>query len=147
MENTDRIKALFFSQYWGQEILMYENSDGDPFWSKQIYPVDGHNITCKHLQAHLRTGDTLTDAEAIQVAWLIYPAKSAPEYMHEASIGKGYVYNDVLKSELPLSAVVHSYLLRIGVLVDFTYLDHSVTPQTLTPAKLIEMGWVKIREI
>lgn len=37
------------------------------------------------------------------------------------------------------------YLLRIGILLPFTYLNDQNQPETLTPAKLIEAGWAKIK--
>lgn len=77
MENTLENKAKFFAQYWGQEILKYENSDGDKFWDKQIYPVDGHNITCNGMQANLRPLSSITDEEAIAVAKKIGLAKAS----------------------------------------------------------------------
>lgn len=63
----------FAAQYWGQEVLMYNDSAGDKYWEKQIYPVDAHNITCDLMHLSLRSIGQLTNDELAECARVNWP--------------------------------------------------------------------------
>lgn len=71
MEQAERNeKARFMACYFGQEVMMYNDSDGDPFWSKQIYPVDAKNLQVDLSLMHLvlKPLKTIPDEDAIAVS-------------------------------------------------------------------------------
>ena len=63
-------KAKFFALYYGQEILMYNNSKGEKFWEKQIYPIDAKNLQCDLSIMHLllKPLSSISEEDAIEVA-------------------------------------------------------------------------------
>jgi len=145
---SNKLKAQFFALYWKQEVLKYEDSEADPFWDKQIYPVDGHNITCNGLQIHLRSVDQLTDTQLLEIAVLrgyrkdhldVVEGKELKEILGE---NKRYLSTFDYK-EVRLCIV--DYLRLNGFITPFTYLSEDNKPITLSPSDLIGFGWVKIK--
>jgi hypothetical protein len=134
MEKTVENKFKLFAQYWGQEVLKYENSENDKYWNKQIYQVDSHNITCKHLQLSLRPLSSITDDEAIEVCKISYLATIGvlPIENNEQHIktGKWLVSDTKL---IPLNAT--DYLRSKGFALPY---------MGLSVEKQIEYGWIKL---
>lgn len=159
MNENSKVKALFFAQYWGQEILKYENSVGDKFWDKQVYPVDGHNLTCSGLQAHLRAVDQLTDEELFTLIHIHGFEYGEFEYVrHETGIEVNnsdevfqlaYNFFDINycgETDGTKLIASYDYLRSIGILLPFTYIDENSKPQTLQPDEIVQRGWAKIKE-
>lgn len=46
-------KEQYVAQYFGCEVLRYNNSDDDEYWNKKIFPVDSHNLRCNLSIMHL----------------------------------------------------------------------------------------------
>lgn len=84
MQLTNQEIARVFAMYWGQEILMYEG-DNDR------YPINRHNIDCKHLYLNLTPLSKISDEDAVDVAKFTYTDK---ELLELIQIGNDYVnYN------------------------------------------------------
>lgn len=137
--NITEAKALFFAQYYGQQIIEH----ADDYFVLSILPVAGRFIDRinDNMILLLRTVEQLTDEEAHTVCLLAY----TPLYDHKMDkdtirLGKGVL-------NLPhLSEKTATYLKLIGVLVRFTYLNKENKPITLSPDEIIKFGWVKIKE-
>jgi len=59
---TKEQKQQIVALYWGQNLLSY---NGD----SELYLVDRHNIDCNFLYLNLRPLSTITDEDALQVAF------------------------------------------------------------------------------
>lgn len=143
--NEQQAKALFLAQYWGQEVLKYEDSKNDPFWDKQIYPVDGHNILCKGLQAQLRSAGKLTDEELIKISIVTDPTNEY-ELTDEQNLCNGaYQIREYLQgADMPYA--FYQFLLRIRILLPFTFLNENNKTTTLQPDEIIAKGWVVLSQ-
>lgn len=129
----DKVKALFFAQYLGQEIYMQEN---------MINPV---NLWAIHLSGSnkgwilLSSIKDLTDGEAFIIAeftgWAI-PHDGAKR-LAIADIKKSLLKNENMESS------IKDCLKLFGILTPFTYLDETNKPITIQPEAIIELGWAK----
>lgn len=64
-EPNNELKAKFFSQYWGQEVLFYN-------WNEKMYPV-GSNLSDDDIERYtiiLKPLSSISDEDAIEVVRL-----------------------------------------------------------------------------
>jgi hypothetical protein len=163
-------KSLFMAQYLGQK-LYYHNS-----WGKFKTPVEfGNPNSISHIENGyllLRSVNQLTDEEKIMLLKL----QLTDEVLKTIAIKKFYHYKDTpclqykflqtkkeidfepnwYHSEIALfdggayenaSPAQFQAMLRIGVLLPFTYIDEAGQPITLQPEEIVERGWVKINNL
>ncbi len=165
MKNEHEIKALFFSQYWGQCVVQVSNGLSN---NKQCVTAGLLTEIEKFDNPYLllRTVEQLTDEEMLNVKSILladYLSNKKTVYYthfeikrfsnfirmrnqhgheitvwHDGKIDIDYNYNAFILN-------AHQYLLRIGVLLPFTYLDENNQPQTLQPDDIIAKGWAKIQ--
>lgn len=140
MENS-KVKALFFAQYWGQKIFKVKPT------AIACQTVDGYFLNGYTDTAHvlLRTVDQLTDEEFAVLSELDGYKPVAPHLGIKELIASGKIVSKRL-SLVKIKPVIWQYLLRIGILLPFTYIDEKGKPQTLQPDEIIAKGWAKIKE-
>lgn len=130
----DKVKALFFSQYWGQKVFYdtYRNRCQTITAYTLYKEIDANSILL------LRSIKDLTDEEIITVCDLTFPAlkKDSGFYNLRHETGQKLLNK-------PLNGNIYQYLLRIGILLPFTYLDKENKPITLQPDEIIELGNAK----
>lgn len=170
----DEGKPLFFAQYLGQPYK-YKNEFGSFSNTVKFEygNITGHlkNNVCYLL---LRGIDSLSDEEAQEVCQIINVSyyKYIEETLRDnhnkcimilTSDKAGDVYGgsvniyyngeiiwdyhnkDKWGGESTRIYAAYQYLKSIGILLPFTYLDTNNTPITLSPAKLVNRGWCKIK--
>jgi hypothetical protein len=118
-------KAKLFALYWGCEVMRYNDSDGDEYWEKQIFPIDSHNIRCSLDLMHLRLHPiaSITDEDHLEVMFARFDSQPL------SSFKKGKYY-------LPhLNAKQLDYLRSKGYALP--WLDLSVVD-------LVICGWIQI---
>lgn len=130
MENS-KVKALFFAQYYGQCVVQVSNGIGNnlqPVTGRMLYdlkPFDNPYLL-------LRAVDQLTDEEKYYLS----------ELTQDLSLNNERLKLKVLHSDFEMGA--YQYLIRIGILIPFTYIDENGKPQTLQPDEIIANGWAKL---
>lgn len=134
--NLQQAKALFNAQYLGQNVLSHIEAPNLVTTLSSDYLFKGD----KQWFLLLRTVDQLTDVEALIV-------KSIFKYSRFNDTGKGFA-KSILNSYNPQNQqeaiLCYQYLLRIGILLSFTYLNEENQPITLQPDEIIALGWAKI---
>ena len=118
-----------------KKAFFYANSESRFVWKKQMVYVELYMAIdqTNECAVVLRTIDSLTDIEAIEVAKLIW---NDPHY-HTSSYGRSQATLG-LNSSVNFDQPITDYLRSIGVLVGFRH---------FTPEMLIAEGVVKIKEV
>lgn len=164
MENS-KVKALFFSNYYGQKILRWHQWVDDEESSVVDFQVpmskfgvdDGWYLL-------LRAVDQLTDEECLQICniydssckWTIKERQSMC-ILFESEVELLWLFKDHSEpifccedkkggENSPYNILAaYDYLRSIGVLLPFTYLDENGKPQTLQPDEIVARGWAKVQ--
>lgn len=141
----EKIKALFMAQYLGQKVLGYKINSGKIFevkYSVLKYP----NILGTYLL--LRSIDQLTDVEKRTLAicyGYAYLVDFEQEYLLYADrVIDGLTRDDYVKDFTLTTIKCFQYLLLIGILLPFTYLDEENNPVTMTTEEIISFGWASV---
>lgn len=143
--NLQQPKVLFFAQYLGQTWNTYDHqqniiAEGKVFWLLSPQEI-------KQSVVLLRTADQLTDDEVIQIANMYGWNEDNKQFDDRVLqfrvdlpciVKDGYTHRHM--------KFIFDYLLRIGILLDFTYLNEENKPVTLQPNEIISLGWAKIKE-
>lgn len=134
------IKALFFAQYYGQNVAWCKNSADD----YQLFRVLSNTLVDEVDYLILRSVEQLTDEE------LKVFANQSAYRLDEKNIKKvGIAMVNHLFELNKWSGngilFLTDYLRSIGVLIPFTYLDSNNKPQTLQPDEIIAKGWTKLQ--
>lgn len=135
--NLQQAKALFFAQYLGQTWSTYDHqqniiAEGKVFWLLSPQQI-------KQSVVLLRTVDQLTDQESETIR-LIF------NFSRFDGSGKNFaksLLNGLDKQNQQEAIKCYQYLLRIGILLPFTYLNEQNQRITLQPNEIIELGWAK----
>lgn len=166
---NDKIKAQFFAQYLGQNIYSAEGHESEEYLSVSPaalnWPIYGYLL--------LRTVDQLTDDEIINLSitggvdikaideenpinrhtefgtievnyWNQSEGEERENYLFKFTIDKETC--EVWDNYGLSRQACYQYLLRIGILIPFTYLNDENKPVTLTTDEIIALGWAKIKE-
>jgi hypothetical protein len=158
MGMDDKIKAIFFAQYWGLPVLKFPivderspnalpaevDTNALPSWA--LYKEYSY-YSIRHGYLLLRSIEQLTDEEVYQVNVMCQWGYNEFEYLsveNNRSI-RNMIINSINRDVINISVV--DYLRSIGILLSFTYLDETNQPQTLTPSQIIELGWCKIKDL
>ncbi|HEY4326124.1 MAG TPA: hypothetical protein VGN20_19195 [Mucilaginibacter sp.] len=141
--NTQEAKAIFFAQYYNQKVLYYPEKIGigDCVIGGIIEMVEYEYFDDAYLL--LRSLEQLTDEEKIMFSFMNGDTDDEWEEDQLISIATHHLKD--FKRGLDFSINIYQYLLRIGILLPFTYLDTEQKPITLQPNQIIEMGWAKIK--
>lgn len=131
---NNQIKALWMAKYVGQ--VVYRNA----YWQQDVATEELWFGTLNFLSnisqgiLLLRTVDMLTNEETK----IIRESHNWPEITDVRLVLSNRIKGNSLSSEF-------QYLLRIGILLPFTYLNEDNQPITLTPDEIIALGWAKIK--
>lgn len=139
-------KAIFFSQYFMQEVFV------EPMMGKQnpMY-FNGANLDDFGEDNYLllRSIDQLTYDEVMKIGKIMHsygvlPENQTLEKMNEEA--KRYLGKLDKNYSISAAAVrlVNQYLLRIGILLPFTYIHESGNVLTISPEDIINLGWAKL---
>lgn len=150
---NDKIKAQFIAQYLGQPMYVHPEYTGDAItlgYKNEICIITlADAVANQHYALLLRTVDMLTDEEVITIANMYG--------WGDTDITKDRFDERILQFKIDLPCIeipgykhrhlkfVFDYLIRIGILLSFTYLNDQNQPVTLSPDEIIEMGWAKIK--
>ena len=141
---SNKVKAQFFALYLGQKVeylgMVGELSIDEP---DIIIRVGTHKFINEAV-LQLRSVDKLTDEECK----IVYTLRDIQ--MDEGGSRNDFSY---IRHQLTLwmkygnlDYLNYQYLLRIGILLPFTYLSEDNKPITLSPSDLIQLGWVKMEK-
>jgi|ERR1700744_649149 len=125
----------FFNQYRGLSVFyldMLTKPKTAPF--PQI--MEGDHVL-------LRTIDQLTDDEIIVLCILFYGEIRRDKIIAATERYKKNLYNYFLGDINSLTTIIYQTLIRMGILLPFTYLNEQNQPVTLTPDEIISKGWAK----
>lgn len=194
MKNSEKIKALFFAQYYGQKVINKPYT-GFPPSEKDFFTETGELmfVSCDRQRYYrfsalnnnslghpneeystqpiqdgvllLRSVDQITADEIRNLAIIFYGVDTdlsihKYEYYTHVKVGISYfdintdgetsLFNcesDSMGNELYFDAhavmLAYQYLLRIGILLPFTYLDENNKPITIISDEIISLGWAK----
>lgn len=140
---TDKIKSIFFAQYLGQKVFSHKDwidfNDKSPNELDPIYLQCGSNRLSDGFLL-LRSIEQLTDEELKICCDAYYKdgrTIDSVEYVRKCFI---LAYDGGNKTPI----VIFQLLLRLGILLPFTYLSEDNQPKTLTPTEIVNLGWAKI---
>jgi hypothetical protein len=138
--NIQQAKALFFSQYLGQEVLGLITDVTDIFF----IDFESLNINMSYFKDSfliLKSVKDLNDTERLNIGIVAFPMfVPFPEKDHDTLRKLALTVLD----RGHLGSRTHQALVRYGVLTPFTYLNENNQPVTLQPDELISKGWAKI---
>lgn len=147
MSDTSKAKGLFFASYLGQQVMILDCIKFPVCEPKELKPYmfEGEFMEIKAANGYLllRSIEQLTDEEGFNIDIIWGYGKTA-----NADHGKKLAYwliNNSRSLYPDISFRAFSYLLRIGILLPFTYLNEENKPITLTPEEIIKLGWAKLR--
>ena len=140
----EKVKALFFAQYLEQKVFKYKACD----WTEVL--------TARHLEIGINSGipgqlllrsvNQLTNEELVK-CYHLHSGAIGYDYTQDwadvITCAKHWIAQDGINILLKYTCT-SSYLLRIGLLLPFTYLNEENKPITLTPDEIIALGWAKI---
>lgn len=156
----DKVKALFFAQYLGQKVAQH---------TKSTTNLELQEVSCAVLafseifNTHLllRSIKDLTDDKALIIAkiydndceWIL-DSSTDNVIIFKSGIETIWIYKDNSETIFEVEDLTgnstayninnaYQYLLRIGILLPFTYLDEENKPITIQPDTIIEIGWAK----
>ncbi|MDB5288557.1 MAG: hypothetical protein JWR05_3506 [Mucilaginibacter sp.] len=131
----EEAKALFFAQYYDQVIMRLPGV---------TYRIDCYNLSMvtrsnEIASAYLllRSVNQLTEEQKINIAELEdHRANHLQKVNDDLQGWKEDRYNFI-------DSCVYQYLLRIGILLPFTYLNEENKPVTLQPEEIIALKWAQ----
>lgn len=150
--NITEAHELFLAQHLGQ-YFVYQYSDlsySPPCRVTTEYLYIWKSNPGNEPILLLRT-EQLTDEEYLNVYRLKnndFSISSKPYEDNKIKEGKRYIDNfwKYTKGYRIQFVAIYQYLLRIGILLPFTYINEENKPVTLSPDEIIKLGWVKIKE-
>ena len=129
IELTNELKARFFAQYWGQEVLRFTHPNLlDDIWRVNELEDD---LAGRYGYLELKPLSSITDEDAAEVARLM---GRFGLYVYLINQGRGFINSAGIPFRLPIK--VYQYLQSKGYALPF--MDISVTT-------FIEAGWVKLK--
>ena len=147
--NEQQAKALFFAQYLGQKVFTHK--DLECFNDKSLSEIDAtylqsgsNRLSSGYLL--LRSVSQLTDEEIITIATIIFGDKINDIQKLLTRDGVENIFTSGCNTSGQKMLKIFDYLLRIGILIPFTYLDETNKPVTFQPDEIIALGWAKIKE-
>lgn len=132
--NEQQAKALFFAQYFGQEVFNHEG------WS--LWPLEVRSDYLSHTKGflELRTIDQLTDEEFLRIGkginWGINE--------ENAQAVLKWVKQDLFKGS---NDSANSIFRLFGVITPFAYINDSNEVIALSPEQIIAKGWAVVKEV
>lgn len=149
--NIIEAKALFFARYYYQTVLILPN------YSK---PTHVNSESIKHYPNDdcyllLRLVSQLPDEEVMKVADIMhlksdkyfstqYGKTTRSTWVEQFLENGNFNYYGGKSNQV---IIVYQYLLRIGILLPFTYLNEDNQPITLSPNDIINLKWAQIKEV
>lgn len=162
--NLQQAKALFFAQYYFQKVMYSEMADDNT-----VYLVaDDLEFRKPEFGGHLllKSVSDLTDKERTFLAMCVFGYYSDIDYgaqkdilinvskldadiflndyqinIHNTTGTVSFLYDG--KEYLAVPIIAYQYMILIGVLLPFTYIDETGIPVTLFPEQIITLGWAK----
>lgn len=162
--NTSQIKALFFAQYFNQSVYMrkdwedFNDSRPNPVGAMLLTETNKYFVEVGYLL--LRTVSQLTDEELINLITIqslyddiviieLCKFGNVPYIKYHFSKGNKEVYSELALFDggtySRATNAQFQYMLRVGILLPFTFINEQGKPETYSPEKLIELGWCKIK--
>lgn len=140
---NNNIKAQFFAQYFQQVVFRNKHwAKEEPNESISPYILNS-NTELSEGFLELRTVAQLNQDELLQVGIKAFPMfVPFPEKDYDTLRKLALTVLD----RGHLSWVTRQTLIGYGALVPFLYLDENNKPVSLSPAELINLGWVVIKE-
>lgn len=128
-----KAQALFRAQYLGQPVLRLGSRPKETF---EVLAFDCCEINSTAYLL-LRSIEQLTHEETGNIV-LMTSYNFRTKFAKQSEMIKAFLANPTY--------MAGSYLLRIGILLPFTYIFDDNKPITLTPDRIIELGWAKYKE-
>lgn len=138
--NLQQAMVLFRAQYLGQPVFKTFGIVEDLIPSM---------LTVQNGILLLRTVNQLTDGELLMVATILHSYGVIPaNQTHTKMIKDAKWYLEKFTCYYSTNAVVvrivNQILLRIGIILSFTYLNEENQPTTLQPDEIVSLGWAKV---
>lgn len=127
-------EVKFRSQFWGQQVLCYDNTDS--------YIVDEHNILCSPMYISAKKLSWLSIEEAKIIARKLDLTFDKPGYLRMESFKESLIDMDFrclfsIADLLPAYQILQAW----GYLLPLTYFDKNGQLVTLTPDEIVSKKW------
>lgn len=137
-----KIKNLFNSQYYGQ-FLGCDVDGGTP---EPRYLMIGTHLELGVEWLQLKTVNQLTDDELLLIEKVQDWRRGWNTDNSRVDHSTIQLLNYFVKGELGMNFELYRVLISLGVAVPFFFLDDNKEPVIYSVEKLIELGWIKIKE-
>ncbi|KGT09526.1 hypothetical protein NV63_06785 [Elizabethkingia anophelis] len=136
MENNLENKTKFFAQYWGQKIMIWDESKSLPPQKVGVSYMTKYGVSNRKLE--LKSLEDLTEDDLMTIAKYYEPTTYKVE-SNSDEIVFDYMYGDSFSS----AAIGYDY----GYALDYLRSKGYALPwMGLSVEKLVEYGWVKLKE-
>lgn len=144
--NLQQAKALFFAQYLGQKVISYNSDKGKLVMvGTNSSVIHGTNKSPEQGNSNLilllRPVNMLTDEECK----ICYQLRDIEMSEGGSKDDFSYIKHGIILwcKYGNLDYLNYQYLLRLGILLPFTYLDDNSKPITLQPDEIIGLKWAQ----